>query len=318
MAFLTKLHKPEGFADSNKFALNPITGDLLPWKWTSLNPGDFCIDENNDLWHDCDDKKTLSRIVRNGTKANNFFQENTPPPPPSQPHQVIKVGERKKTECGVSTRGKWHSRKRKFKKQKYKNSRQRRKRNDKIFKKAAQPRAVQSRPVQCHSITPNKCKFCAVVNAGPVHGGCENMFRDPIEKYSCDCCEKCFDGPRHHGLVCEYCLRCVYKANFCEACQQNLGDWHPDWRMKLNIPQKDHPACCKCQECFQYRWLHPCQYCGMMDHTASKCPWGAGENLLLAREYLQEQIDYDDHYPYEYDVDQISEAARDDYLFGWN
>lgn len=326
MAFLTKLRKPEGFADSNKFAINPMTGDLLPWKWPSLNPEDFCIDENNDLWHDCDDKTTFSRIVRNGTKANNFFQKDPLPPPSLQSQQTINVGDRKKNKHYVSIRGNWHSRKRKFKKRKYKNSKMRPKKQWNKKRKKLKKTRGDRQPLIIQNL--NKCKFCKVGGETPtLPTGCpqcpqlciENIFRDPIEKYSCDFCQKYFDGPRHRGLVCEYCLISVHKCNFCEDCKKNLGDWNPDWRMRLNIPQSQHPARCKCEECFQYRWLHPCSYCGQMDHTAAMCPWGAGEDPYLTRDYLQEQLDYENHYGHIEDeyADEQEAIIRDDYLFGW-
>ena len=39
----TPLYRPEGFKDSDKWALGP-NGELIEWKWNSL-PGDFCVDE---------------------------------------------------------------------------------------------------------------------------------------------------------------------------------------------------------------------------------------------------------------------------------
>jgi len=311
MAFLTKLHKPEGFSDSNKFALNPMTGDLLPWKWASLNPEDFCIDENNDLWHDCDDKSTFSRVVRNGLVANNFFLENTPPPSPPSSHQTINVGERKNNKHSVSTKGEWYSRKKKFKKKKYKNSKMRkRKYQDKRHKGRTFKKELAS--VKDPVVVQDTCKYCSS------NSNFDNMFSDPQERHSCDFCEKCFDGAHLHGKVCEYCLNFVYRTNFCNDCKKNLGEWDIDWRMKLNIPRELHPSRCKCKECFEYRWSYPCFECGMLSHTAQHCPWMTTDAVEEA--FRADQEEYEDHYRRiedEYD-DEREAQIRDDYLFGWD
>ena len=75
----TPLYRPEGFKDSDKWALGP-NGELIEWKWNSL-PGDFCVDERGVVFHNCPDRKTWSRIVRHGEEASNFFQEDINPLP---------------------------------------------------------------------------------------------------------------------------------------------------------------------------------------------------------------------------------------------
>jgi len=303
MAYLAKLYRPERFVDSDRFALNPISGDLLPWKWSSLNPTDFCIDHNNNLWHDCDDKKTYSRVVRNGLLANNFFQEDPPSPPiiKYSEHHMVKVGKRKKHKPSVSTSGNWHSRKKKYKKQKYKNSK---KRSRKYPDKRHRGKMVKSGRVAAakdRAIVPVKdvCQYCLIGE------NMSNIFYNPKEKYSCDFCAKCYDGIQLSGPVCEGCLYLCYRSNFCTECKNNLGEWKADWRMKLNIPQVSHPHRCGCQECFQWRSLRPCWHCGMLDHAASCCPWGVHNDRYNDVDYL------------DFDYDDFEQQVRDDYLFGW-
>ena len=133
----------------------------------------------------------------------------------------------------------------------------------------------------------------------------DNIFNCPLEKHSCDFCEKTFDGVRLNGKVCGFCLRLDYRNGFCDDCKENLGEWNADWRMKLNIPREFHPKSCKCEDCFQFRWLYPCFNCGMTEHAAICCPW-----INDSERWDNEMYEYWD------DGDRIEQAVRDDYIFG--
>ena len=121
MAALIKLHRPKGFSDSSKFALNPSTGELLEWEWEHLDPEDFCLDEGGDVFHNGNDKKSWSRIVRHGENANNFFEKKI---------TLFKKVNQKKGDVraehphlnNTSYKGKIRLRKKKYKTKKYKNS----------------------------------------------------------------------------------------------------------------------------------------------------------------------------------------------------
>ena len=86
MTALINLHRPKGFKDSSQFALNPSTGELLEWEWESLNPEDFSLDKDGNVFHNCGDKQSWSRVVRHGQNANNFFERgaSAPQDPPDQ------------------------------------------------------------------------------------------------------------------------------------------------------------------------------------------------------------------------------------------
>jgi hypothetical protein len=75
MTALINLHRPKGFKDSSQFALNPSTGELLEWEWESLNPEDFSLDKDGNVFHNCGDKQSWSRVVRHKQNANNFFEK---------------------------------------------------------------------------------------------------------------------------------------------------------------------------------------------------------------------------------------------------
>ena len=91
MTALIKLHRPEGFRDSDKWALKS-TGELLRWPRKDLNPNDFNMDQYGNMFHNCPEGKSWSRVVRHGENANNFFRktlEIRPSPPKPE----------KKTKC---------------------------------------------------------------------------------------------------------------------------------------------------------------------------------------------------------------------------
>ena len=286
-----QLHVPVGFADSEKCALNPITGDLLPWKWSSLNPADFCIDRQNNLWHYCDNEKTWSAAVRNGLLANNFF-ENAPPlalskdsaaletasqtflgtdvevaaatklqalqrgraarfTPPPVKSQKIHIGKRGNNKASVSTSGHWHSRKKKYKKTKYKNSNIRRRKH--VDKRHKKKAFNKFR--RGKSVK----KAQVVVPREEVCAHClidrrvDNIFDNPCPRYCCDFCAVSFNGDKLSGKVCSYCLYQNHREKFCQICEKNLGQWHADWRMTHNIPPCHHPRRCLCKECSSAR-----------------------------------------------------------------
>ena len=317
MAALINLHRPKGFKDSSKFALNPFTGDLLQWEWESLNPEDFSLDKDGNVFHNCDDKQSWSRVVRHGQNANNFFDQGAEAPQDPPPkYRVFGGGSPLKPKSTSSYKGKIQLRTKKYRKKKYKNSRwraqnkreQRRKRKrEKVFKKAVFASKVSAVPKV------DVCYHCLVTSEE------DNIFNCPKERFCCDFCEKKFDGVRLTTKCCGHCLTLFYRCTFCEDCEKNLGEWSPDWRMKLEIPRCEHPKHCKCQECYQFRWLCPCHACGMACHTAEACPWRA--DITAAGRYRAWEVAHDyrnDHYYYEeYYADGIQEAVRDDYLFGW-
>jgi len=291
MTTFINLHRPKGFSDSSKFALNPSTGELLEWKWESLDPEDFSLNQNGDVFHNCGDKKSWSRVVRHGENANNFFEEVEEKCEIAS-HRSKKVWGGDAPKFNTSYKGKIQLRKKKYKKRKYKNSKMRKqkwpdkRRKEKVFKKAVATREITKSAVPVIE----KCQWCRTSSEN------DNIFNCPQERHCCDFCKKCFEGFRLNGKVCNYCLHLVYRSNFCDDCKKNLGEWNVNWRMKLKIPQEHHPPHCKCEQCFQYRWSRPCLFCGMIEHTSHNCPWGI----------------YDD-----YEDDRIQEAVRDDYLFGW-
>ena len=318
MAALINLHRPKGFSDSSKFALNPSTGDLLQWEWETLNPEDFSMDKDGNVFHNCDDKQSWSRVVRHGQNANNFFERGVESPQDPQETKVFGGRTPLKPKFNSSYKGKIQLRTQKYRKKKYKNSRwraktkkqQRRKRKrEKVFKKAVFASKVSAVPEV------DVCYHCLVTSEE------DNIFNCPIERFSCDFCEKKLEGLRLTTKCCENCLTLFYRCRFCEDCEKNLGEWSPDWRMKLEIPQHEHPNHCKCQECYQFRWLCPCHTCGMECHTAEACPWRA--DITAAGRYRAWEVahDYqmDHHYEEYFDAyfDRMEQEIRDDYLFGW-
>ena len=322
MATLINLYRPKGFSDSSKFALNSSTGELLEWEWESLNPEDFSLDKNGNVFHNCNDKKSWSRIVRHGENANNFFEEEI---------NLFGKGFTKSFSCkevvsqrrrkhakgqppNTSYKGRIQLRKKKFKKKKYKNSKMRKqkwpdkRRKEKVFKKAVATREITRSGIPAIE----RCQYCLVSNE------VDNIFNSPQERHRCDFCKKSFDGIRLKGHVCEYCLRVVFRTNFCDDCKQNLGEWTPDWRIKLNIPH--HPMRCNCKNCIKI----PCFNCEMNCHSYKVCPWRDQWSCLSQHHgrrfamtvgpggYPAEYWTDDD-----YEADRIQEAVRDDYLFGW-
>ena len=271
------LYRPKGFSDSSKFALNPSTGELLDWSW-KLDPEDFSLDQTGDIFHNCNDKQSWSRIVRHGQKANNFFE--------TEEKQVTKnhSGARKKitrrhNNLNISYKGNIQLRKRKYRNKKYKNRRGRK------------CREKNKKPIAFHNtvhLGTETCKFCRVSSEH------DNIFNEPRERHCCDFCKKHFNGVLLHGKVCHYCLSLVFKKKFCEDCTKNLGEWDANWRMTFEIPQNLHPPRCSCTNCLQY----PCFDCGMECHTVQTCPWGR---------YTEEANNQDD---------RIQEEVHDDYMWG--
>ena len=328
MAALINLHRPKGFKDSSKFALNPSTGDLLQWEWESLNPEDFSMDKDGNVFHNCDDKQSWSRVVRHGQNANNFFERGASAPQDPQETFLEKVFQKSlggrtplKPKFNSSYKGKIQLRTKKYRKKKYKNSRrraqtkkqQRRKRKrEKVFKKAVFASKVSAVPEV------DVCYHCLVTSEE------DNIFNCPIERFCCDFCEKKFDGVRLTTKCCENCLTLFYRCRFCEDCEKNLGEWSPDWRMKLEIPRCEHPKHCKCQECYQFHWLTPCFNCGMTCHAARACPWRADIAEAERTRAWEAAMDRCDRYYEEYYADyanhyyeEFEQQIRDDYLFGW-
>ena len=306
MTALINLHRPKGFNDSSQFALNPSTGDLLQWEWESLNPEDFSLDKDGNVFHNCDDKQSWSRVVRHGQNANNFFDQGAEAA--QGPPQTKVFGGRTplKPKFNSSYKGRIQLRTEKYRKKKYKNSRWRaqnknqqrrnkKRKREKVFKKAVFASKVSTVPEV------DVCFHCLITSET------DNIFNCPLERYCCDFCEKKFDGVRLTTKCCGFCLTLFYRSKFCEDCEKNLGEWSPDWRFKLKIPREHHPSRCNCEGCFQYR-SHPCADCGMMSHTAQRCPWGT----------YSEDGDNQDDYEADYEGDEIQEAVRDDYLFGWD
>ena len=318
MAALINLHRPKGFKDSSKFALNPSTGDLLQWEWESLDPEDFSLDKDGNVFHNCDDKQSWSRVVRHGQNANNFFERGASAP--QDPPQTKVFGGRTplKPKFNSSYKGKIQLRTKKYRKKKYKNSRwrsqnkkeQRRKRKrEKVFKKAVFASKVSAVPEV------DVCYHCLVTSEE------DNIFNCPMERFCCDFCEKKFDGVRLTTKCCGNCLTLFYRCRFCEDCEKNLGEWSPDWRMKLEIPRCEHPKHCRCQECYQYR-ARPCHSCGMTCHAAVYCPWN--DDISQAMRFRGWEIEHANHadryyeeYYAEYYADEFEQQVRDDYLFGW-
>ncbi len=313
----TPLYRPEGFKDSDKWALGP-NGELIEWKWNSL-PGDFCVDERGVVFHNCPDRKTWSRIVRHGEEASNFFQEDINPLPKKveRAQDTTSFGKEGK-KYSLSYKGKRHLRKKKFKKKKYKNSRLRQRRRSnrsghkltKSKKKNIQKSKKSMRSVNaCAANSRDVCQLCLT------SGERDNIFLDPQDKYSCDCCGKCFNGLQWEGCVCGSCLDRWYRMKFCDECSNNLGDWHRDWRMKFDIPQRHHPRHCECQECFQYRWLRPCCACGMTCHAAEGCPWSS--DIAAATRYRRWEVEHGNHANryYEEMYEMYDEDYWDDYMF---
>ena len=275
MSVRIPLYRPEGFKDSDKWALDP-NGELIAWRWNSL-PGDFSVDEKGNIFHHCPGKESWSRVVRNGEEASNFFEDDKPL---FSKAKKEKKREQVKSSGGVGSRytslykGKFSLRKRKFKKIKYKNSRRRRNnvsgkkkwfttnKKAKVFKRKRVSSEKRQMPISRAA-----CQYCLT------EGDCDNIYLDPQERHSCDFCEKCFNGLQLKGHVCGYCLYRCYRRNFCEECTENLGQWECDWRMKLDIQYELHPERCGCKECFKFRWRRPCADCGMSSHTAQYCPW---------------------------------------------
>ena len=316
MTSLINLHRPKGFSDSSKFALNPSTGDLLQWEWESLNPEDFSMDKDGNVFHNCDDKQSWSRIVRHGQNANNFFKQGAEAPQDPLPKYRGVVGLRHpKPKFNSSYKGKIQLRTQKYRKKKYKNSRrraqtkkqQRRKRNrEKVFKKAVFASKA--------SVVPevDVCYHCLITSEE------DNIFNCPMERFCCDFCEKKFDGVRLTTKCCEVCLTHQYRKAFCKDCEKNLGEWSPDWRMKLDIPRCEHPKHCECQECYQFHWLTPCFTCGMTCHTARACPWRADIAQAVRYRAWEEDAGGSDRYYEDYYGDEFEQQVRDDYLFGWS
>lgn len=266
------LYRPEGFKDSDKWALGP-KGELIEWKWDSLHPRNFTVDEKGIRFHHCPDERSWSGVVRHGEEATNFFEEDENPLPSKAEQVESSAGGNNNNNSGryiSSYKGKFQVRKRKYKKRKYKNSPRRRsnapdkkqRRRKKAFKRERTSVEKHQMPVSRAA-----CQYCLT------EGNVENIYLDPREKYSCDFCTKCFNGLQLKGHVCENCLDRCYRCKFCDECKENLGEWEVDWRMRLNIPRYLHPKRCNCQECFQFRWLRPCYDCGMTSHTAQYCPW---------------------------------------------
>jgi len=294
MAALIKLHRPEGFRDSDKWALKS-TGELLRWPRKDLNPKDFNMDQYGNMFHNCPEGKSWSRVVRHGENANNFFKagryiasvketaEIRPPPP--KPEKKTKYISHSSI---VSYKGTARLRNKKYKNKKYKNSRRRlQKKKDKQHRQKMKKKRKKIFKKECASVKKSQksisltiCKYCE-------HGSnfC-NMFLDPQTKHSCDFCGKYFNGLQLKGDICENCLYINYNNIFCNECEKNLGKWEIDWRMKLYIPRYQHPNHCYCQECYQFRWAKPCFECGMTCHTAQYCPW------RIAAFYHDDYYDY--------------------------
>ena len=295
------------FSDARKNAINDITGELLPWKWPSLNATDFCIDHQNNLWHSPQGEMTWSAKVRRGLSANNFF-ENAPPLAlskdpaaletasqtflgtdveaaaatklqalqrgravrfASHPTKSHKIGKRGNNKASVSTSGRWYSRRKKYRKKKYKNSNIRpRKHVDKRYKKKAFYKERNYVKTSDIPSSPNE-DVCAYCLIG---GSDDNIFDAPYEKHSCDCCGVTFTGAHIPLKVCGCCLDYNYRRRFCNICEKNLGAWRYNWRLVHNVPQSQHPRRCECSDCYQYRSKYPCHDCGG-EHTQEFCPW---------------------------------------------
>ena len=286
MSILVNLYCPKGFKDSDKYALNPSTGELIKWKWKNLKPEDFSVDQDGNIFHNCNDKQNWSRVVRHGQSARNFFEKKTSLAPRTS-RKKAKMAYPSGSKFNISYKGKVQLRKKKYRNTKYKNSRRRsivqdkkqRGRNKKRKREKAFKRAVASNKV---TVVPevDVCFHCLVTSES------DNIFNCPLERHCCDFCDKKFDGARQTCKVCDYCLHRAYRTKFCEDCIQNLGEWHVNWRMQFNIPQQSHPQRCNCQECFEHRWVHPCADCGNENHTAQYCPWGSmADTNLLAENY---------------------------------
>ena len=314
MATLINLHRPKGFRDSSKFALNSDTGELIDWEWESLNPDDFSLDKEGNVFHNCNDKKSWSRLVRHGENANNFFEKSIKTHTPVSRQEKKNEGGKSFHGVHTSHRGKIRLRKKKYKNKKYKNSRwrciivqdkKRKRENRKRKRKKERKKAVifneKTLGDGACGASIERCKLCLTSSE------IDNIFNRPQESRCCDFCDKIFDGIRVDCKVCSYCLHLVYRKIFCEDCKINLGEWNVDWRMKLNIPREHHPERCRCQECFQIRWLRPCFDCGMTCHTAMNCPWGT---KIAADDEMWEYWAMED--------DEREAIIRDDYLFGWD
>lgn len=162
---------------------------------------------------------------------------------------------------------------------------------------------MSTRPTNARDV----CQLCLTSSES------DNIFLDPQDKYSCDCCGKCFNGLQWEGHVCGSCLDRTYRMKFCDECKNNLGDWHSDWRMKFDIPQRQHPRHCECQECLRC-WLHPVApirgcACGMTCRAPEDCLWAA--DIAHATRAWRWEVEHGNH------ADRYYEEIYDDYLFGW-
>ena len=142
----------------------------------------------------------------------------------------------------TSYKGKIRLRKKKYKTKKYKNSQWRigvEKKRERREKKKRKKKALKKETTfneKAYLAPIEKCKHCQLTSE------VDNIFKNPLERHSCDFCNKCFDGIRLDYNICNYCLNLVYRCNFCSECIQNLGEWDINWRMKLKIPPKYHPS----------------------------------------------------------------------------
>ena len=282
MITLTRLRRPEGFADSIKWAMNSSTGELLHWTSSTLNPKDFSMDQDGNVWHSCDDEPTFSRVLRNGLPANNFFEEtpkvavlkkkcqppaaSTLPPPP----------------FSASHHGPPRRRKKKHKKQKYKNSNRRRlrtgkpRRKKKLNKKTRKKERVLLEKFSLPT-PPIYCQYCSCSSIR------DNIFLNPHAHHCCDFCDSCFSGEVVQGHICGYCLYRRYRRAFCDSCKENLGEWSPEWRGDIGLHDHLHPPRCFCKNCTSL----PCNNCGMDDHTRHRCPWFIPDGLSLTKRELR-------------------------------
>ena len=245
-----QLHRPLGFSDSHKFALNPLTGELLFWPNSTLEPEDFSIDIEGNVWHYTKSfdgvKNSYSRILRHGLSANNFFvNDETKIGTKIGTKSECKIGARKTSEANSSI--KFKNRKKKYRKKKYKNSNARNKnypdkRNKKKYNIHTQNTVFVPPPY-----SKEICNYCLSDDTE------ENIFLSPFQHFRCDFCNECFNGYQWLGKVCGQCLDRTSHHEFCPKCRDNLGAWHRNWRQDIDVPFTMHPSRCSCDLCVQQR-----------------------------------------------------------------
>ena len=135
MADRTQLYRPLNWSDSSEVALNPRNGLLIKWRWSSLNPEDFSVDEKGTVYHHCPHEISWSDVVRHGEEAANFFEEDDKPLPAKADDTRKRVQSYGGSRYSSSYKGRHKLRKRKYRNIKYRNSKKRQNKKQRRQKK---------------------------------------------------------------------------------------------------------------------------------------------------------------------------------------